>query len=341
MKIFSTLFFAILWVSAFSQIKIDSFFTLTGSADTYFRSNLNTTNDASNGGTLAPPTSFANLPGFSIGMFNLIGKYEAAKSGFVADLVFGPRGKDAVFNSSGSLNIVNQAYAYYKPADKWTITLGKFNTFVGYEVISPVGNYNYSTSYLFSYGPFSHAGLKASYDLGKGFGVMAGIFNQTDYTDFNPNGKFLGGGQLSYTFNKGSVYLNALSGEDFVQLDLTGSYNVTSKSKIGMNASVAQDNFYGAALYFNYTATDKFSLGLRTEYFKDDGLGILAISENPDDKNEVIDLTLTSQINLGQLKIIPEFRVDLFSNDLAIPDGTKDDLTDTLSSFLVAAVYSF
>lgn len=334
MKFFSTLSLTIIWVSAFSQIKIDSSFTLTGSVDTYFRSNLNSTNDATNEGTLAPATSFANLPGFSMGMFNLIGKYETAKSGFVADLVFGPRGRDAVFNSSGSLNIVNQAYAYYKPIDKWTLTLGKFNTFIGYEVISPVANYNYSTSYLFSYGPFNHAGLKANYDLGKGFGVMAGVFNQTDFTDFNPNGKFLAGGQLSYSGDKGAIYLNALSGQDFVQLDLTGTYSVTEKAKLGINGSIAKDLFAGGALYFNYSATDIFSLGVRGEYFIDEGLGIL-------EEGEVLDLTLTSQISLGQLKLIPELRIDMFSSELVIPDGVKGTSSDNLSSFLVAAVYSF
>ncbi len=341
MKNILTLLFTICWISAYSQIKIDSFFTLSGSADTYFRTNFNTTNDASNEGTLAPPTSFANLPGFSLGMFNLIGKYETSKSGFVADLVFGPRGKDAVFNSVGSLNIVNQAYAYYKPIDKMMITLGKFNTFVGYEVISPIGNFNYSTSYLFSFGPFNHAGLKVNYDLGGGFGVMAGVFNQTDYTDFNPNGNFLTGGQLSYSFEKGAIYLNALADKGFLQLDFTGAVNVTDKAKIGLNATNVTDNFYGAALYVNYKTSDVLSLGLRSEYFKDNGTGILNPSETSINKNEVMDLTLSANINLGHLRIIPEFRTDLFSSDLIVPDAKKGLNSDKLSSFLVAAVYSF
>lgn len=341
MKNILTFLITLLSLTTFGQIKIDSFFTLSGSADTYFRTNLNTTNDASNEGTLAPPTSFANLPGFSLGMFNLIGKYETAKSGFVADLVFGPRGKDAVFNSTGSLNIVNQAYAYYKPTEKMTLTLGKFNTFIGYEVISPVGNFNYSTSYLFSYGPFNHAGLKVNYDLGKGFGAMAGVFNQTDYTDFNPNGNFLIGGQLSYSFDKGGMYFNALADKGFLQLDFTGTYNVSDKAKIGINATNVTDNFYGAALYLNFKTSDALSLGLRSEYFKDNGIGILNISETIFNKNEALDLTFSANITLGHLRIIPEFRADLYSNEFIVPDAKKDGTSDKLSSFLVAAVYSF
>ncbi len=49
-------------------------------------------------GPTAPGTSFANRPGFALGMANLIASYEGEKVGFVADLVFGPRGEEAVFN---------------------------------------------------------------------------------------------------------------------------------------------------------------------------------------------------------------------------------------------------
>ena len=59
-------------------------FSVAGSIDTYFRSS-----------EAAPGTSFANLPGFAMGMANIIMSYEGEKSGFVADLVYGPRGADA------------------------------------------------------------------------------------------------------------------------------------------------------------------------------------------------------------------------------------------------------
>ena len=60
--------------------------------------------------------------------------------GFTADLVFGPRGEDATFLSpelrpGGNSSIVNQLYAYWNVSDAFTLTLGNFNTFLGYEVI--------------------------------------------------------------------------------------------------------------------------------------------------------------------------------------------------------------
>ncbi|MBK8515943.1 MAG: porin [Saprospiraceae bacterium] len=341
MKNILTLVFTMTCLISFGQIKLDSFFSISGSVDTYLRANLNSTNDATNGGTLAPYTSFANLPGFSVGMFNLIGKYETEKSGFVADLVFGPRGKDAVFNSQGSLNIVNQAYAYYKPTEKMTLTLGKFNTFVGYEVISPVLNYHYSTSHMFSYGPFNHAGAKINYDLGGGFGAMAGVFNPTDYTDFNPNGNYFFGGQLSYAFEKGSVYVNALADKGFLQLDLTSSFAVSDVFNVGINATNATDNFYGTALYLSYATSDNVSFGIRSEYFKDNGIGIFDTEEPATVGNDVMDFTISANIKLGNLRIIPEIRTDMFSRDLVIPDLSKAGRSDHLSSLLIAAVYSF
>jgi len=44
-------------------------------------------------------------------MANIVLSYEGEKSGFVADLVYGPRGADAVFNSVGS-SILLTNYMY-------------------------------------------------------------------------------------------------------------------------------------------------------------------------------------------------------------------------------------
>ena len=94
-------------------------FTMSGSLDSYFHKAFNTIETA-------PRTSFSNLPGFSLGMINLVGTYKGKKSGFVIDLVYGPRGSDAVFNAplyknisgGGSSQIINQMYAYYQVSEK-------------------------------------------------------------------------------------------------------------------------------------------------------------------------------------------------------------------------------
>ncbi|MCB0638385.1 MAG: porin, partial [Lewinella sp.] len=267
-------------------------FTLSGSADAYFRAST---------GDQAPATSFANMPGFSLGMFNLIGAHEGKKAGFVGDLVFGPRGGDAVFASgvptlggfaANASTFVNQLYVYWNASDKITLTLGNFNTFLGYEVISPAGNFNYSTSYMFSYGPFSHTGLKADFDLGGDASLMLGVFNPTDLTEANFLGTYSFGAQLGY---KG-IYLNLLYGDQdgdaedsagaLFQVDLTAGFDVTDDFYVGVNATMNSTDpgsendrpaFFGAAAYLQYAFSDMFALGFRGEYFGENngGYGII------------------------------------------------------------------
>ena len=63
-------------------------------------------------------------------MVNLIAAYQGEKVGFVADVVFGPRGQAAVFGTASGQAIVNQIFAYYKFSDAVTLNMGQFNTFL-------------------------------------------------------------------------------------------------------------------------------------------------------------------------------------------------------------------
>jgi len=320
-------------------------FTISGTADVYFRQNLNLDNTIvtmdGEGESIytpvAPVSSFANLGGFSLGMANIIGTYEGEKSGVVVDLVFGPRGSDAVFGSplySNSGSIINQLYAYWNASDAVTFTIGNFNTFLGYEVISPTANFNYSTSYMFSYGPFSHTGLKADFALNDDFSAMLAILNPTDITEFNPSDDYLFGAQLGY---KG-VYLNALIGEDYTQIDLTAGWDITDAYYLGINATDASygtdDGFYGVALYNQFSLSETFALGARIEYFNDKQGGILGF---PGEVN-ALDVTLSANISVGNLTFIPEIRLDNGSEEIF---GDISETSKSLSSFVLAATYAF
>ena len=316
-------------------------FTITGSVDAYYRTNFNAPNDED---AVAPGSSFANLPGFALGMANVIASYEGEKVGFVVDLVYGPRGEDATFNSpflrpGGSSNIVNQLYAYWNVSDKVKLTLGNFNTFLGYEVISPAGNFNYSTSYLFSYGPFSHTGLKADFTLSDKFSLMLAVMNPTDATEFNPNGNYAFGAQLGYS----NQFLNFLADDGTFEIDFTGGFNISEKFFLGINAAYFDGGddtdvgFAGAALYPQYTITDTFAIGLRGEYFVEDG-EFGAIGTGVKDSS-VFTATLTTNVKIGDLTIIPEIRLDSSSDDFFLDSDTKAQ--KSLSSFVLAAVYAF
>ncbi|WP_299384318.1 outer membrane beta-barrel protein [uncultured Lacinutrix sp.] len=300
-------------------------FSFEGSVDTYFRTNLTATD------TIAQsPASFANQTGFALGMANVIGSYESENVGAVADLVFGPRGEQAV---GSDVLYVNQLYAYWNVSEKTKLTLGRFNTFLGYEVISPVGNFNYSTSYLFASGPFSHVGLKADFELSEDFSLMLSAMNATD-TNNNITGDYAFGAQLGYSDQYLNVYYDSGVVLGF-EVDFTGGFDVSDEMFLGINAAY-QDNdgsgFYGAALYPQYSLNDAFSLGLRGEYFALHGEG--------DDLPSVFDVTLTGSYVVDDLTIKPEIRFDSWSDNTPFYDA--DGLpTESLASFLVAAIYKF
>lgn len=337
-------------------------FSLSGSVDAYFHESIGSEDDA-------PATAFSNLPGFSLGMVNLIGSYEGEKAGFVADLVFGPRGEDAVFASgyyallkgnpaNASSQIVNQLYAYWKPSESVTLTLGNFNTFLGYEVISPAVNFNYSTSYMFSYGPFSHTGLKANFEFGSGSNVMLAVMNPTDLTEFNPVDTYTLGAQYGYSNDAGGLWINLLYGdqngkdnndEATFQVDLTTGWNLGESFYLGANATYNTTSvetgdagsFMGFALYPQLTLSESTSIGLRGEYFAftNGYLGVVASDTNGD--GNVIDLTLSLNHKVGNLTIIPEVRIDMAGEETWVKKDESSPSMKSLPTATVALVYSF
>lgn len=361
-------------------------FTFSGSIDTYAHTAFGTMNpyagtydDGTDNYIQAPSSAFANLKGFALGMVNLIGSYEGEKVGFVADLVFGPRGTDAVFGSpyySSTGQIINQLYAYWKPTEDLTLTLGNFNTFVGYEVISPAVNFHYSTSYMFSWGPFSHTGIKGNLEFGDGMNVLLAVMNPTDLTEFNPVNTYTVGAQLGHTGEAGGIWLNLIYGDQdgkldadvdadgttsmgsLFQVDLTGGWDLSETFYLGVNATYNQTaagevvngtsvddldgdpgSFMGVALYPKLMLSESTAIGLRAEYFaiKNNYLPLFTLDGGD---GSVIDLTVSLNHSIGNLTIIPEIRLDQTSDDSFL---TKDfdDATDTMVSLNFAAIYKF
>ena len=297
--------------------------SFSGSVDAYYRSNFTAPNDTNQ---ISPGTSFADTSGFSLGMANVIASYEGEKVGFVADLVFGPRGEAA------SNTVLNQIYVYWNVSESVTLTMGKFNTFLGYEVIAPADNFNYSTSYLFSNGPFSHTGIKADFKISEDFSLMLSVMNQTDVTEFNPDGSYAIGAQLGYS----DQYLNFLyddAGLGF-EIDYTGGLNLSESFFLGINAAYANNDgegFSGVALYPQLTTSDSFTIGLRGEYFE-------TKSDIFNDES-VLALTLTGSYTIEDLIIKPELRLDSGSDDFYI--NTNLEPTSNLASFVLAVIYKF
>lgn len=349
-------------------------FNFSGTIDTYFHSSFK--NQNSYGDTYAPSTSFGDLKGFSLGMINLVATYAGEKAGFTADVVFGPRGQAAVFGTASGQSIINQAFAYYNFSDKVTLNLGQFNTFLGYEVISPAVNFHYSTSYLFSWGPFNHTGARLDFTFDNGMVAKLAVMNPTDVVEFDPVDTYTLGAQIGKTSDAGGIWFNFLYGDQdgtldknvavpndisaghLFQADVTLGYDLTSKFYLGFNASMQQvatgemmdsegdivnvsgkgSSFYGFAIYPKVTLTEKFSLGARAEYFgiKNNHLDIFSLDENGD--GSVIEFTLSGNYKAGGLTFIPEIRFDKTSENSFYKDSNAKSILTTIN---LAAVYKF
>jgi hypothetical protein len=332
---------------------------ISGSVDAYYRYNFDN-NPA--GGTLGnnSSTSFvSDQSTFNFGMASVKFEHTMGKVGAVADLGFGPKAEEFSYADEGTLLAVKQAYIYYSISDKVKLTAGKWATHVGYEVLDPQVNKNYSMSYMFTNGPFSHTGLKADFTLGDGVGAMVGVANTIDATDPSDGSapKTLLA-QVSKTFSKGSVYLNYAGyfgakkqmpyAASLNQIGLTASYTVDPKFSLGFDGTVqsiksipADKSFswYGAALYGNYAVCSSFGMTLRAEYFGDKN-GIKVYGDGTDGGNNIFGLTLSGNYKVGGLTFIPELRLDNASENGLYYKANGADTKSTVSAVL-AAVYSF
>jgi len=321
---------------------------ISGSADTYYKYDFSKKQNIG--------TSFANdQNSVSLGMIDLALKKTTGKASFVGELSFGPRGQYASIpagDAAGDGNSfhIQNLYTSYAFTDKFSMTAGYMGTFIGYEVIAPTGNYNYSTSYLFTSGPFQNAGIKANYTFSPKVALMVGLFNDWNvYSDDNGVSHF--GAQLTLSPVEGwTAYLNVLTGKSAGApgtgsiYDLTTSYQVTESVKLGLNAadySISNDNggYSGVALYAQNAFTTNFSLGLRGEYFKSKSdVNAATISTVPPGES-VVALTLSANLKAGGLTFIPEIRFDNGSSSQFIKNNL--DPTKTASQFSLAAVYAF
>lgn len=324
-KIIFTLLVATSFLTMGQEKEEKGTFTLSGSVDTYFSSNLSSS-DLGSAGVL----SDVGANGFGLGMANTVFTYEKGKGGVVADLAFGPRANAA----NAYTGAINQLYAYYQATDKLKFTLGQFNTFFGYEVISPSGNFNYSVSYLFNAGPFSHTGFKLDYAASEDLSFMVAFTNPHGVVaGANDTNDYQLGFQTGY---KGQFFNLAYGADGFgftdvLYLDYTGGFDVTDSFFLGINAAYANSSdadsgYQGIALYLQQTLSETFSLGLRPEFY--------TTTSGAGDASQTA-FTLTGNTNLtDSLKLVTELRYDT-SNDVTF-FGEKD-----ITGLTVAAVYTF
>ena len=323
---------------------------ISGSVDTYYKYDFQKTPNIA--------TSFAtDQNSVSLGMIDLALKKSTGKASFVGELSFGPRGQyqsllpgdGAAANGDNSFHIQN-LYVNYAFTDKFSMTAGFMGTFVGYEVISPAANFNYSTSYLFSSGPFQNAGIKGSYAFSDKVSLMVGLFNEWNAYTATRGVSSVGAQLMVAPVKDWTAYLNVITGGDGysgygTEFDLTTSYQVTESFKVGLNAadfskSDAEDGgFTGAALYLQNFFTSNIGLGVRGEYFKaKSGATALSFAGVVPDES-VFAVTLSANLKAGGLTFIPEVRLDNGSADMFFK--SNGSATKSAAQFSLAAVYAF
>lgn len=326
--------------------KADPPLTIYGSVDAYYKYDFS-------GQKTNIPTSFANEQNsFSIGMIDVGLKKKVGKASFVGELSFGPRGQAqsiptalGTYNETDNSFHIQNLYVSYDLTDKFNVTGGYMATFVGYEVISPAGNFNYSTSYLFTNGPFQNAGVKFTYTFSDRASLMAGIFNDK-WNYYQSSGRIntFGAQLMVVPVKNWTAYLNLVTGPaSGTEFDLTTNYQITSAFKLGANAATftapdpAKGGFSGVALYPQVAVAPAVTLGLRGEYFKTKTGDYLTVGPAPG--KSVTGLTFTANIKSGGLTFIPEVRLDHNKDAVFLDKDGKG--TQSASQFLVAAVYAF
>lgn len=324
---------------------------ISGSVDAYYKYDFAKTKANSF-------TSFTQTQNaFSIGMASVKLEHSGNKVSAVADFGFGPRARDFTYTDEGVTQAIKQLYVSYAPVDWLKFTLGTWATHVGYELLDPQLNKNYSMSYMFTNGPFSHTGIKAEATKGKS-SFMIGVANATDYRVLPTNQlnkKFLLA-QYHYAPNDDiSIYLNYAGGQSpdtskSIQFDAVVTAKINERFSLGYNGTLSEvkqwdgikntghKSWWGSALYLTYDPTNWFGLTLRGELFNDKNQ--LKVFGSSAEGGSIFSTTLSANFKTGGFMIIPELRMDnankktLFTNK----DGA---FTKSATSFVIAAIYSF
>jgi hypothetical protein len=298
----------------------------------------------------------------------LVIKKDASKPGdvgFRTDLTYGfsnPRTN----KSSGGANAATTdddfdlqiAYVQYNApiGNGLLIDFGKFATHVGAEVMDGYDgwNYNFSRSFLFNFGPFTHTGVRMQYAVSDTVGVLAMVSNGIDNQTDNNSAKGFGG-QISWTpVDNVALYFNYFgtaedqAGDTNNNQDLRNFYDVVAD--IGLCESVSlnlnfvygsEDNARGANLdaewwgfsgIVRYDVNEWFSLNVRGQVF-DDTDGVRTGANDAPTVQQLSAFTITPEIRVNNNMVVrAEYRHDMSdTNSFTDDDSTATDTQDTVA----------
>jgi hypothetical protein len=193
-----------------------------------------------------------------------IGYHVSAGYGQAAKIV---NGSDNTGFGDGSNFFVKEAYAsYLAPVGKGlTITVGKFVTNAGAEVIESNANWNYSRSLLFYYAiPFFHFGAKAAYTFNPKWSVNMSLINGWNNTFINHDAVNTTG---VFGTSSGLTYGGTVVYTPSAKWSATENYYVGPINE-GFKDSGATDNFWRhlSDTVIGYTPNAKWAFQINGDY---------------------------------------------------------------------------
>jgi hypothetical protein len=220
-----------------------------------------------------------------------------------------------------------------------SIQVGKFGTPIGWEGSGSEGNFFYSRSYCYWIEPATHMGVMTHYDLTDRLSLSAGWTTGMDSSFANPYGSnaVLTGFEFALADDATIYYyINAgrqgagLAGErewaDYFNQSLCFEWALTNRFtyvlqynlfNINERGGGARDSSYGINNHFLYKLDDRWSVGKRVEWLRDNA-GL--INDNNADYYQVsLGLNWSPFENVS---IRPEIRYDWVKG--ATPFGTAD-----------------
>ena len=180
---------------------------------------------------------------------------------------------------------VPQLYAELA-ADDWNVKAGHFYTLVGYEVVTAPDNFFYSHALtMFNTEPFTHTGLLATYSASDNTAIYAGWTAgwDTGFDSVNGGSNFLGGfstaagdsatftyiataGNFGQRSNGASGYSHSL----VLDMSLSDDLNLVLQSDLLRISDTGEDDV-GINTYLIKSISDKVGVGVRTEWWKNEG----------------------------------------------------------------------
>ena len=253
---------------------------VSGTVDTSYLYNINRPAR----GTLVPARQFDVLSNsFNVNMVELAVETQPAEWATARfDLDYG---SDAV---AGVVHYGNVQQAYLKVAadSGLSLTMGKFVTMHGAEVIESGANLNFSRSALFTNMiPLTHAGLKLDYPINDDWTGMLALVNGWNTVVDNNAMKSLQLGLAGKLNDQWSTSIGGMLGPETADVDKKLTYLIdaiinfdpSETWHFGLNADYTADNNnvnttkrWGAALYGHYRAEAPWGATVRLEYLKVD-----------------------------------------------------------------------